>query len=58
MDGVCEGSGSLRKGGLKGGTTRMADMAEDQRKELALKAASARWNKNAPDSNASGARKR
>lgn len=47
-----------RKGGLKGGAARMADMTEEQRRELALKAAGARWNKNAPDSDASGARKR
>ncbi len=46
------------KGGVKGGASRMADMTPEQRKELALKAAGARWSKNAPDSNASGARKR
>ena len=46
------------KGGVKGGASRMADMTPEQRKELALKAAGARWNKSAPDSNVSGARKR
>lgn len=45
-----------RKGGLKGGSTRMANMTEEQRRELAVKAASVRWSKNAPDSKA-GARK-
>lgn len=35
-----------RKGGLKGGAKRMADMTPEQRKELALKAAGARWGKN------------
>lgn len=31
-----------------GGSKRMADMTPEQRKELALKAAGARWKKNAP----------
>ena len=34
-----------RKGGLKGGAKRMADMTPEERKELALKAANARWGK-------------
>lgn len=49
-----------RKGGLKGGSKRMADMTPEQRKELALKAAGARWNKQktpAPQETA-GSRKR
>ena len=37
-----------RKGGLKGGKTRMAALSEDQRRELAKKAAEARWQKPAP----------
>ena len=45
-----------RKGGLKGGVSRMANMTEEQRKEMAVKAAAARWNKNAPEPKA-GARK-
>lgn len=44
------------KGGLKGGATRMAQMSQEERRELALKAAGARWNKNAPGSK-SGASK-
>ena len=36
----------------------MADMTPEQRKELALKAAGARWNKNAPGPDGTGARKR
>ncbi len=46
------------KGGVKGGATRMADMTPEQRKELALKAAGARWNKSAPVPPETGARKR
>ena len=34
-----------RKGGLKGGTSRMDAMTPEQRSELAKKAAKARWNK-------------
>lgn len=45
-----------RKGGLKGGAKRMDNMTPEERKELALKAAGARWNKNAPGLKA-GARK-
>lgn len=45
-----------RKGGLKGGSKRMENLTEEERKELALKAANARWDKNAPDVQ-SGARK-
>ena len=47
-----------RKGGLKGGSSRMAQMTTEERRELALKAAGTRWKKSALDSNASGARKR
>lgn len=48
-----------RKGGLKGGAKRMAEMTPEQRKELALKAAGARWNKKAPaPQEATGGRKR
>lgn len=32
-----------RLGGLKGGKNRMASMSEEERKELARKAAAARW---------------
>jgi hypothetical protein len=48
-----------RKGGLKGGAKRMTDLTPEQRKELALKAANARWGKsgNAPGPQP-GARKR
>jgi hypothetical protein len=38
-----------RKGGLKGGVTRMSLLSEDERKVLAIKAASSRWNKSAPN---------
>jgi len=34
-----------RAGGLKGGIKRMANMTDEQRKELAEKAAKARWSK-------------
>jgi hypothetical protein len=34
-----------RKGGTKGGSTRMEQLTPDERRELALKAAGARWNK-------------
>jgi hypothetical protein len=47
-----------RKGGLKGGKSRMASMTDEERKELALKAAGARWSKNAPSPDGTGARKR
>jgi len=46
-----------RKGGLKGGAKRMADLTPEQRKELALKAAGARWTKQkapAPQETAGG----
>lgn len=36
------------KGGLKGGKTRMDSLTPLQRKELAQKAAAARWGKTAP----------
>ncbi len=45
-----------RKGGLKGGASRMAQMTDEEKREMALKAAGARWNKNAPASK-TGARK-
>lgn len=47
-----------RKGGLKGGAKRMASMTEDERRDLAVKAASARWSKSAPVPPGTGARKR
>lgn len=49
-----------RKGGLKGGRTRADSMTPEERKELALKAASARWGKEkAPvPGEATGGRKR
>lgn len=34
-----------RKGGLKGGAKRMAELSEEERSELAKKAAKARWQK-------------
>lgn len=34
-----------RRGGLKGGKARMGKMTADERRELAAKAARARWNK-------------
>ena len=34
-----------RLGGLKGGKARAASMTEERRKEIAKKAAAARWNK-------------
>lgn len=37
-----------RKGGLKGGKTRMDALSEEERKDLATKAAKARWEKTAP----------
>jgi hypothetical protein len=47
-----------RKGGRKGGVSRMESMTSEQRRELALKAAGARWNKDAPGPSGTGARKR
>jgi hypothetical protein len=48
-----------RKGGLKGGAKRMESMTPEQRKELALKAAGARWTKKAPaPQETAGGRKR
>lgn len=46
-----------RKGGLKGGAKRMAALTEAERKELALKAAGARWTKAAPGPSETGAGK-
>lgn len=47
-----------RAGGLKGGVKRMADLTEEQRKELAQKAAGARWakDKKAPADRSTGAK--
>lgn len=39
---------SGRKGGERGGKGRMDALTEEQRRELATKAAQARWNKTAP----------
>lgn len=48
-----------RKGGLKGGAKRMAELTAEERKDLALKAAGARWNKKPPaPQEATGGRKR
>lgn len=47
-----------RKGGLKGGKSRMEQLSAEEKKELAMKAANARWNKSAPVPPGSGARKR
>jgi hypothetical protein len=38
-----------RKGGLKGGRSRMDALTEDERKELGRKAAEARWRKVKPE---------
>lgn len=46
-----------RKGGLKGGATRMEAMTAEERKALALKAAGARWKKDAPSPDGTGAGK-
>jgi hypothetical protein len=37
-----------RKGGLKGGKARAEKLTPEQRKEIARKAAKARWNKTKP----------
>jgi hypothetical protein len=37
-----------RKGGLKGGKSRMASLSAEQKHELAQRAAVARWKKEAP----------
>jgi hypothetical protein len=37
-----------RKGGLKGGASRMATMTEDEKRQLAKQAAQSRWLKKAP----------
>ena len=39
---------SGRKGGLKGGTTRMEALTKEERTELAKKAAAARWGDKTP----------
>ena len=36
-----------RRGGLKGGKARAAKLSADERREIAKKAAAARWNKHA-----------
>ena len=36
---------AIRKGGLKGGATRMSNLTPGQRSELAKKAANSRWHK-------------
>ena len=47
-----------RKGGLKGGSSRMAAMTDDEKCQLAKQAAESRWSKKAPvkSSGASGQR--
>ena len=47
-----------RKSGAKGGAKRMDSMTQEERRELALKAAGARWNENTPTPPGAGARKR
>lgn len=49
---------AARKGGLKGGKGRMAALTEEQRRELAEKAARARWGEAAPVPPGPGAVKR
>lgn len=46
------------KGGSKGGKNRMDALSPEERRELALKAAGARWKKDAPAPIGTGARKR
>lgn len=45
-------------GKTTGGAKRMASLNEEERGALVVKAAGARWNKNAPVPNGTGARKR
>ena len=45
---------SGKKGGVKGGVTRMEALTKEQRTDLARKAASARWGKPPPTSSAGG----
>ncbi|MGO9991133.1 MAG: histone H1 [Steroidobacteraceae bacterium] len=46
-----------RKGGLKGGKSRMASLTNEQRRELGRQAANSRWKKEAPaNAGASGKR--
>ena len=47
-----------RKGGLRGGKTRMNSMTPEQRKELAKKAAAARWGNTAPSTETGAAKPR
>lgn len=48
-----------RKGGLKGGKSRMENMTPEQRRELALRAAGARWKGKTPaPQETAGGRKR
>ena len=49
---------SGRKGGLKGGKTRMESLTEQERIELAKKAAAARWPHKPPPDTLSGGKKR
>ena len=49
---------SGRKGGLKGGKTRMGSLSEEERTELAKKAAAARWPQKPPPDALSGGKKR
>ena len=45
-----------RKGGLKGGKTRMDQLTKEQRSELAKKAVEARWKNAAPATKTSAAK--
>lgn len=47
-----------RKGGLKGGKTRMEKLTDDERSELARQAANARWNNTAPATKTGAAKPR
>jgi len=47
-----------RKGGLKGGKTRMEQLTKEQRSELAKQAAEARWKNAAPSTKTSAAKPR
>ena len=47
-----------RKGGLKGGKTRMEMLTKEQRSELAKQAANARWENAAPATETSAAKPR
>jgi hypothetical protein len=47
-----------RKGGLKGGKTRMEQLTQEQRSELARQAANARWQNAAPATKTGAAKPR